>query len=203
MSPETADAVRGLLNVCGETNEVQPTQHRIEVKVKGSPLPRAGRQCCMRIIEARKASVLWARRDNHVRITWPPFAVKTAPVRKRDSCKKRGYYTCLHFLLCVLSDQLYICSCAVYTGLLFRWYESTAAIARVSKEYVVSHCTMERRQDGLPANRVRNRGQRGRNPPSYCNCPDFVEDRWTAYVMWVYVYWDRTSGESLSEWRLF
>ena len=31
---------------------------------------------------------------------------------------------------------------------------------------------MERRQDGLPANIVRNRGQRGRNPPWYCNCPD-------------------------------
>jgi len=26
MSPETAEAVRGLLNVCGDTNEVQPTQ---------------------------------------------------------------------------------------------------------------------------------------------------------------------------------
>jgi len=29
---------------------------------------------------------------------------------------------------------------------------------------------MECRQDGLPANRVQNRGQRGRNPPWYCNC---------------------------------
>jgi len=86
--------------------------------------------------------------------------------------KKWGDYTCLHFLLCVLSDQPYICSCAVYTGLLFRWCESTAAIARVSEEYLVSHCTMERRQDGLPVNRVRNREQRGRNPPWYCNCPD-------------------------------
>ena len=26
MSPETAEVVRGLLNVCGDTNEVQPTQ---------------------------------------------------------------------------------------------------------------------------------------------------------------------------------
>jgi len=26
MLPETAEAVRGLLNVCGDTNEVQPTQ---------------------------------------------------------------------------------------------------------------------------------------------------------------------------------
>ena len=26
MSPETAEAVRGLLNVCGDTNEVKPTQ---------------------------------------------------------------------------------------------------------------------------------------------------------------------------------
>jgi len=58
MSPETAEAVRGLLNVCGDTNEVQPTQLRIEVKVMGSPVPRAGRRCCMRIIEARKAPVL-------------------------------------------------------------------------------------------------------------------------------------------------
>jgi len=117
--------------------------------------------------------------------------------------KKTGNCTCLHFLLCLLSDQLYICSCAGYTGLLFRWYESTAAIARVSEEYLMSHCTMERRQDGLPANRVRNCGQRERNPPWYCNCPYFVEDRWTAYVMWGYVYWDRASGESLIEWKLF
>ena len=29
---------------------------------------------------------------------------------------------------------------------------------------------MERSQDGLPANRVRNRGQRGRNPPWLCDC---------------------------------
>ena len=50
--------------------------------------------------------------------------------------------------------------------------ESTAAIARVSEEYLVSHCTMECRQDGLPANRVRNRGHKGRNPHWYCNCPD-------------------------------
>jgi len=56
--------------------------------------------------------------------------------------------------------------------LLFRWCESTAAIARVSEEYLVSHCTMERRQDGVPANRVRNKGQRGSNPPWYCNYPD-------------------------------
>jgi len=57
-SPETAEAVGGLLNVCGDTNEVQPTQLRIEVKVKWSPVPRAGRRCCMRIIEARKVPVL-------------------------------------------------------------------------------------------------------------------------------------------------
>ena len=31
----------------------------------------------------------------------------------------------------------------------------------------------------------------------------FAEDRWTAYVMWGYVYRGRTSGESLSERRLF
>jgi len=58
MSPETAEAVRGLLNVCGDTNEVQPTRLRIEVKEKGSPVPRVGRRCCMRIIEARKFPVL-------------------------------------------------------------------------------------------------------------------------------------------------
>ena len=50
---------------------------------------------------------------------------------------------------------------------------STAAIACASEEYLVSHCTMVRRQDGLPANRVRTRGQRGRNPPWYCNCLDY------------------------------
>jgi len=30
----------------------------IEAKVKGSPVPRAGRRCCMRIIEAGKDLVL-------------------------------------------------------------------------------------------------------------------------------------------------
>ena len=58
ISPETAEAVRGLLNICGDTNEVQPTQLRIEAKLTGSPLLGAGRRCCMRIIEVRKASVL-------------------------------------------------------------------------------------------------------------------------------------------------
>ena len=91
-------------------------------------------------------------------------------LKKSKTNTKKGDYTCLHFLFRVLSDQLYICSCALYTGLLFRWCESTAAIARVSEDYLVSHCTMERREDGLPANRARNRGQRGRNPPWFCDC---------------------------------
>jgi len=64
----------------------------------------------------------------------------------------------------------------VYTGLLFRWCETTAAIVRVSEEYLASRCTMERRQDGLRANRVGNRGQKGRNPPWYCHCPDCRRD---------------------------
>jgi len=75
----------------------------------------------------------------------------------------------VHFLLCVPSDQLYICFYAVFTGLLFQWRESTAAIARVSDEYLVSYCSMERRQEGLPANRVQNRRQRERNPPWLCD----------------------------------
>jgi len=83
--------------------------------------------------------------------------------------QKRGTTLTCIFLLCVPSDQLYICSYAVFTDLLFQWCESTAAIAPVSDEYLVSHCTTERRQDGFPANRVRNRGQRGRNPPWLCD----------------------------------
>jgi len=63
MSPETAEAVRGLLNVCGDTDEVQPTQQANRGQSQGSPVQRAGRRCCMRIIEARKAPVLWARQD--------------------------------------------------------------------------------------------------------------------------------------------
>jgi len=35
---------------------------------------------------------------------------------------------------------------------------------------------MERRQDGLRANRVLNRGKRRRNPLGYCNCPDCRRD---------------------------
>jgi len=172
MSPEMAEAVRGLLNVCGDTNEVQPTQ----LANRGQSQGVSG--------AASAAPVLHA---NH-RSQEGPSALSTKRQALQDqvttmccenrACKKvrlrqqKGDYTCLHFLLCVLSDQLYICSCAVYNGLLFRWCESTAAIARGREEYLVSHCTMERRKDGLPANRVRNRGQRGRNPPWYCNCPD-------------------------------
>jgi len=140
MSTETAEAVRGLLNVCGDTNEVQPTQ-----------LANRGQSQGVSVAASTK------RQARHDQVT-------TMCCENR-ACKKARLIQKKHLLLCVLSDQLYICWCAVYTGLLFRWCESTAAIARVSDEYLVSHCTMERSQDGLPANRVRNRGQRGRNPP--------------------------------------
>ena len=40
MSPETAEAVRGLLNVCGDTNEVQPTQLANRGQRQGSRVPR-------------------------------------------------------------------------------------------------------------------------------------------------------------------
>jgi len=54
--------------------------------------------------------------------------------------QKRGTTLACIFLLCVLSDQLYVCLCAVYTDLLW-WCESTAAIAPVSEEFLVFHCT--------------------------------------------------------------
>ena len=45
MSPETAEAVGGLLNVCGDTNEVQPTQPAIRGQNQGvEERPRARRK---------------------------------------------------------------------------------------------------------------------------------------------------------------
>ena len=129
MSPETAEAVRGLLNVCGDTDEVQPTQ----LANRGQSQGVSGAGSTKRL--ARQNQVTTMCCEN-------PACTKARLMQKKGDC------TCLHFLLCVLSDQLYICSCAVYTGLLFRWCESTAAIARVNEEYLGSHCTMERRQDG-------------------------------------------------------
>ena len=55
----------------------------------------------------------------------------------------KGFRSC-RFVSTIVKHP--VCSCAVYPGLLFRWCESTAAIARVSEAYLVSHCTMERRQ---------------------------------------------------------
>ena len=108
MSPETAEAVRGLLNVCGDTNEVQPTQLANRGQSQGVSGAARGRRCCMRIIEARKAPVLWARRDKHVRIRWPPCAVKTAPVKKRDQCKKRGTTLACFLTSCIYARVLCI-----------------------------------------------------------------------------------------------
>jgi len=46
MSPETAEAVRSLLNVCGDTNQVQPTQQAnrsqgVSGAASGTPVLRA------------------------------------------------------------------------------------------------------------------------------------------------------------------
>jgi len=46
MSPETAEAVRSLLNVCGDTNQVQPTQQAnrsqgVSGAASGAPVLRA------------------------------------------------------------------------------------------------------------------------------------------------------------------
>jgi len=133
MSSETAEAVGGLLNVCGNTNEVQPTQLANRGQRRGfSGALSTKRQACQ---------------DQVTTMCCENRACEKARLMQ----KKRTTLACI-FLICVPSDQLYICSYAVFTGLLFQWCE--AAIARVSDEYLVSHCTMERRQDGLPANRV-------------------------------------------------
>jgi len=47
-----------------------------------------------------------------------------------------------------------------------------ASLLLLLKSFSKSHCTMERRQDGLRANRGRKRGQRGHNPPWYCHYPN-------------------------------
>jgi len=83
--------------------------HSRPIEVKGSPVPRVGRRCCARIIEARKAPVLWARRDRHVRIRRPACAVKTAPE------KGGGGYTSLHFfVLCAFWPAVHMLVCCVY-----------------------------------------------------------------------------------------
>ena len=146
MSSATAEAVGGLL-VCGDTNEVQPTQLAICGQIQG--------------VSGAASTKREALQDQVTTLCYENRACKKA--------KKKGTTLACIFLLCVPSDQLYICSYAVFTGLLFQWCESTAAITRVSDEYLVPYCTMERRQDGLPANRVRNRRQRGRNPPWLCD----------------------------------
>jgi len=170
MSPETAEAVRSLFNICGDTNEVQPTQQAnrsqgVSGAASGAPVLRANHRS-----QEGPSAVSTKRQARQDQVT--TMCCENRAWKKARLMQKRGLHLLAYFLLCVLSDQLYICSCAVYTGLLFRWCESTAAIARVSEEFLESHCTMERRQDGLRANRVRNRGQRGRNPPWYCHCPD-------------------------------
>jgi len=56
MSPETAEAVRGLLNVCGDTNEVPPTQQAN--RSQGVSGAASGGLGAVRVIEARQAPVL-------------------------------------------------------------------------------------------------------------------------------------------------
>jgi len=56
MSPETAEAVRGLLNVCGDTNEVPLTQQAN--RSQGVSGAASGGLGAVRVIEARQAPVL-------------------------------------------------------------------------------------------------------------------------------------------------
>jgi len=144
MSPETAEAVRSLFNICGDTNEVQPTQQAnrsqgVSGAASGAPVLRANHRS-----QEGPSAVSTKRQARQDQVT--TMCCENRAWKKARLMQKRGLHLLAYFLLCVLSDQLYICSCAVYTGLLFRWCESTAAIARVSEAYLVSHCTMERRQ---------------------------------------------------------
>ena len=93
MSPETAEAVGGLLNGFGDTNEVQPTQLANRGQSRGvSGQDQVTTMCC-----------------------------ENRACKKATLMQKRGTTLACIFLLCVPSDQLYICSYAVFTGLLFRW----------------------------------------------------------------------------------
>ena len=94
--------------------QMRYNRHSRPIEVKGSPLARVGRRCCVWIIEARQVPVLWARRDKHARIRWPPCAVKTAPVKKRDWCKKRGA-TLACILYCIYARVLYVISSFLVT----------------------------------------------------------------------------------------
>jgi len=138
---------------------IRYNQHSRPIEVKGSLVLRVARRCCAQVIEARKASVLWAQRDKHVRIRWPPCAVKTASEKKARLMQKRGTtLACIFCYVCFLISCIY----ARVLCILACCFDGVSLLL-LAKSFPKSHCTMERRQDGLRANRGRNKGQRGRN----------------------------------------
>ena len=80
MSPETAEAFGGLLNVCGDINEVQPTQLAIRRQNQGV----SGAASTKR--EARQDQVTTMCCENSV-------------CQKARLIQKKGDYTRLHFFV--------------------------------------------------------------------------------------------------------
>jgi len=89
MSPVTAEAVGGLLNVCGDTTEVQPTQLAICGHCQGVSSAASTKR------EARQDQVTTMCCENR---TWKKGEIK----------EKKGDNTCVHFLLCVLISCIYV-----------------------------------------------------------------------------------------------
>jgi len=148
---------KGLLTVCEDNNAAQPTQ--LANRVSDADANH----------RSQEDSMTKQARQDQVTIM---CCNKRACKKNENHAKTGGTAIACVFFVCVLYDQLYICLCAACTGLVFRWYESIAASAHVSEEYLVSHCTMERRQGGYSAHRARQRKQRGHNRCWGCNCPD-------------------------------
>ena len=90
----------------------------IEVKVKGSPVLHANHRS-----QEGPGALSTKREARQDQVT--TMCCENRACKKARLVQKKGGYTCLHFLLCiffvicVLSDQLYIRSCAVCTGLMF------------------------------------------------------------------------------------
>jgi len=90
MSPETAEAVGGLLNVCGDTNEVQPTQ----LAIRGQNQGVTGAASTKR--QARQDQVTTMRCENR------------ACQKARLIQKKRGLHSLAFFCyVCLLISCIY------------------------------------------------------------------------------------------------
>jgi len=171
MSPETAEAVRSLLNVCGVTNEAQPTQQANRSQGASGAASGAPVLCASHRSQEGPSAVSTKRQARQDQVT--TMCCENRTWKKRETNAKKGGLHLLAFFCYVWF--LISCIYAPVRCILACCFDSVSLLLLV-RSFSNSHCTMERRQEGLRANRVRNRGQRGRNPPWYCHCPDCRRD---------------------------